>query len=50
VDLQSISEALRSVWGLWLMVIFLGIAFYAYRPRNKDRMEEHGNIPFRDDD
>jgi len=43
-------EALRSVWGLWLMVLFLGIVFWAFRPGNKDRFQSYGDIPLRDDD
>lgn len=50
MSLESISEFFRSLWGLWLMVLFLGIVFYAYRPRNKDRLQEYGDIPFRDED
>ncbi|AVM75880.1 cbb3-type cytochrome oxidase subunit 3 [Magnetospirillum gryphiswaldense] len=50
MTLEAISEFFRSLWGVWLMVLFLGIVFYAFRPRNKDRLEEYGNIPLRDDD
>jgi cytochrome c oxidase cbb3-type subunit 4 len=40
---------LRPIWGLWLMIFFLGIVFYAFRPKNKQRLEEHGSIPLKDD-
>jgi len=50
VTLQAISEFLRSIWGVWLMVLFLGIVFWAFRPKNKDRFESYGEIPLRDDD
>ncbi len=40
---------LRPLWGLWLMIIFIGIVFYAYRPKNKKRLEEYGSIPLKDD-
>lgn len=40
----------RSLWVVWLMLIFLGIVFWAFRPRNKRRFESHGMIPFREDD
>ncbi len=50
MSLENISEFLRSLWGVWLMVLFLGIVFYAFRPRNKDRLEAYGSIPLRDDD
>lgn len=48
--LEQIAEALRSFWGLWLMVLFLGIVFYAFRPKNKDRLQAYGDIPLRDED
>lgn len=50
MTLEAISEFFRSLWGVWLMVLFLGIVFYAFRPKNKDRLEAYGEIPLRDDD
>lgn len=50
MTLVSIYEFLRSLWGLWLMVVFLAIVFYAFRPANKRRMESYGDIPLRDED
>ncbi len=50
MTLQDISEFLRSLWGLWLMIVFLAIAFYAFRPGNKDKLEKYGEIPLRDED
>ncbi len=50
MTLESIVEFLRSLWGLWLMVLFLGIVFYAFRPGNKTRLESYGDIPLRDED
>ena len=32
------------------MIAFLGIVFWAYRPKNKSRFEDCGDIPLRDDD
>lgn len=48
--MTAIVEFLRSLWGLWLMVLFLGIVFWAFRPRNRARFESYGDIPLRDDD
>ncbi|CAA7615342.1 cbb3-type cytochrome c oxidase subunit 3 [Magnetospirillum sp. UT-4] len=45
-----VNEVLRPLWGLWLMVLFLGIVFWAYRPKNKDRFESYADIPLRDDE
>jgi len=46
----EVAEFLRSIWGLWLMVLFLGIVAWAFWPRNKDRLERHGSMILRDDD
>jgi cytochrome c oxidase cbb3-type subunit 4 len=45
-----VNEFLRPLWGVWLMVLFLGIVFWAFRPKNKGRMESYGEIPLRDED
>lgn len=49
-SLQGISDFLRQFWGLWLMLLFLGIVLWAYWPANKRRFEEDAMIPLRDDD
>ena len=48
--LDQISDFLRQFWGLWLMLLFLAVVWWAFRPRNKDRFREDAMIPFRDDD
>jgi cytochrome c oxidase cbb3-type subunit 4 len=50
VDLQAVWEVFRSLWVVWLMILFAGIVFWAYRPKNKKRFEENARIPFKDDD
>jgi cytochrome c oxidase cbb3-type subunit 4 len=37
----------RSLWTVWLVLLFAGIAFYALRPRNKEHFEDCARIPFR---
>ena len=41
--------ALKSLWVVWLMGIFLAIAVWAYWPRNKQRFDEHARIPLDDE-
>lgn len=48
--LQATSDFLRQFWGLWLMILFVGIAFFAFRPRNKERFDEASTVIFREDD
>ena len=50
MTLEAISEFFRSMWGVWLMVLFLGIVFWAFRPKNKARFDSYADIPLRDDD
>ena len=38
-------ELLRSLWVVWLMAIFLGIAAWAFWPRRRDSLEAHGRLP-----
>ena len=51
MDLTELSELARSFWGLWLMIIFLGIALWAFWPsqRRREEMKDHAGIPFRED-
>ncbi|NJM26946.1 MAG: cbb3-type cytochrome c oxidase subunit 3 [Bacteroidia bacterium] len=41
--------AIKSLWVVWLMGVFLAIAVWAYWPRNKDRLQAHARIPLDDD-
>ena len=47
--MEHVAELLQHVWGLWLMIFFLGIVAYAYWPKNKGRFNEDAMIPFRDE-
>jgi cytochrome c oxidase cbb3-type subunit 4 len=47
MDWQDIAEFARSLWTVWLTLLFVGIAFYAFRPRNKKRFDDCAQIPFR---
>ncbi|MEO5374801.1 MAG: cbb3-type cytochrome c oxidase subunit 3 [Alphaproteobacteria bacterium] len=50
MTLVEVSDFLRSLWGVWLMVIFLGIVWWAFRPKNKAVWESRSEIPFKDDE
>ncbi len=43
-------DLLRPLWVVWLMLIFLGIVVWAYWPKRKAEMDDHAQIPFREDD
>lgn len=49
MDLNELYIWARQAWVVWLLVLFVGIVFWAFRPKNKTRLEDYGNIPLRDD-
>ena len=50
--MQALAEALYPVWVILFMAIFIGIVVWAMWPsrRQKRRMEDHADIPFREDE
>ncbi len=50
MDYESARE-FSSWFGLILfIVLFAGILFWTYRPKNKKKFEAYGSIPLRDED
>lgn len=47
--MDSIMATLKSAWLLWLLALFVGIVAWAYWPRRRRQLEQHGKIPLRDD-
>ena len=45
----EIAQLARQVWVAWLMLIFLAIAFYAFRPKNREHFRDCAEIPFTTD-
>ena len=43
-------DLLRPLWVVWLMLIFLGIVTWTLWPKRKAEMDDHAQIPFREDD
>ncbi len=43
-------DTARSLWSLWLMVVFLGIIAWVLWPSHSRKIEEHGRIPFKDEE
>jgi cytochrome c oxidase cbb3-type subunit IV len=41
---------LRSLWLLWLVLLFVGVAVWIYWPKRRDQLERHGQIPFKDEE
>ena len=49
MTLESLHELLTSLWTIWAVVVFAGIAFWAWRPRNRRRFEKDARIPLNDE-
>jgi cytochrome c oxidase cbb3-type subunit IV len=52
MDMQAIADMLYPIWILLFVVLFLAIVAWACWPsrRQKERMDDHARIPFRDDE
>jgi len=47
--MQELYSTLKSLWVVWFMAIFVGIVIWAYWPKRKAEMDDHAQIPLRDD-
>ena len=43
-------ESFHSWWTLALLIIFIGIVFWAWSGKRKEDFQEAANLPFEDDD
>jgi cytochrome c oxidase cbb3-type subunit 4 len=43
----DLAKDTRPLWIVWMVLLFVGFAFYALRPRNKRHFEDCSRIPFR---
>ncbi len=50
--LMELSEIARAWWGIWLMILFVGIIAWTMWPSRKrsEDMSDAAMIPFREDD
>ena len=49
MNLVSIGETLATLWTVWAVVLFSGVAFWALRPSNRKRFESDARIPLDDE-
>lgn len=40
---------LKSLWTVWLVLLFVGIVAWVYWPGQRKKMEAHARIPLEDD-
>lgn len=48
MELQQLYELARSLWVVWLIILFGVVVWWAYRPKNRRRFEDAAQIPFKD--
>jgi cytochrome c oxidase cbb3-type subunit 4 len=49
MDLHELAMALRPLLLVWMTLIFVGITWWAYSPRRRERLQSCARIPFSDD-
>lgn len=48
--MERLVEWANALWGLWLMLIFIGICVWVFWPGRKKEMERHARIPLEEDE
>jgi cytochrome c oxidase cbb3-type subunit 4 len=47
--IASFGELLSTLWTVWAIGLFGGIAYWAWRPANRGRFENDAHIPLNDE-
>jgi cytochrome c oxidase cbb3-type subunit 4 len=47
--IASFGELLSTLWTVWAVALFAGIAYWAWRPGNRRRFERDAQIPLNDE-
>lgn len=47
--METIAIFLREYWSVWLISIIITILYKTFHPRNKEKYEKAGRIPFDED-
>ena len=47
--MDAVIDLARSLWGLWLMLLFVGIVVWTMWPSRKKKLEDQAKIPFKND-
>jgi cytochrome c oxidase cbb3-type subunit 4 len=48
MTIDTAGEILASAWNVWAVLVFAGIAYWAWRPGNRRRFEQDARIPLDD--
>lgn len=44
MDFTAISESFGAGWVVWMIVLFAGVVFWAFRPKNKNRQDQDSDL------
>jgi cbb3-type cytochrome oxidase subunit 3 len=50
VEEGGMMNVLYQIWLVGMVLIFLGIVWWAFKPSNREKWEQRGRIPFEDKD
>jgi len=48
--MDGLQEFLSTTWLIWLIVLFIAVLWWSYRPKNKAKWEDAAQIPLRDEE
>ena len=49
MSIDTLGEALTSIWTVWAVMLFAGLLFWVLRPANRQRFEQDARIPLNDE-
>ena len=49
MTLEELYPIVKQIWVVWLLLLFLGIALWAFWPSRKERFERDAEIPFNEE-
>ncbi len=49
LELEALRALLKPAWTVWMVLLFVGIATYAFWPGNRQRFDALARIPLDDD-
>lgn len=47
--MEALMGVLRSLWTVWVFLLFVGIVLWAYWPKNKSKVESYADMALRPD-
>ena len=50
LDLAALGALLKQTWTVWLLLVFAGIALYAFWPANRAKFDRAAHLPLDEDD